>query len=124
MIPAKTLTPKAFAKHYPPGPRAIGACSRGNIEPKGEDIIIDIPVNDKSCRVYNVELLRKFQGDDTYPIPQGDKFDQRRELKSLEAVIKEISPGKSVFSHMFASPEYVYSFGKMILADGFGRRFR
>jgi hypothetical protein len=105
MIPAETLTPKEFAKRYRPGGRSIGARSPKNI--KGEDIINDIPTNAKSCRVYNVQVLRKFRGDDTYPIPQGDELYQSRELKSLEAVVKEISPGKSVFSHMFVSPQDV-----------------
>ena len=63
------------------------------MEPKAEDNLNDIPANTKSCCVYHVELLRKFRGEDTYPLPQGDKFDQCRELKSLEAVVKEISPG-------------------------------
>ena len=35
------------------------------------------------------------------------KFKDHRKLQSLEAVVKEISPGKSVFSHMLVSPEDV-----------------
>jgi len=68
------------------------------------------------CLVYDIKILRTFRGDDTYPIPEGDEFKPLRELTSLEAVVKEISPGKSVFSHMLVSPDDVVAI--------FGNEFR
>jgi len=110
MIPAKALTPKEFAQRYPPGVSVNGShggCSRMDIQPCGEDILNDIPPNTTSCLVYQVDILRTFRKDDTYPIPRGAEFQQLRALKSLRAVVKETSPGISVFSHMLISPEDV-----------------
>ena len=85
--------------------------SRKNVIPSGADhslsILNDIPVMAKSFVVYDNKILGAFRGDDTYPLPEGDELKQLRELKSLEAVVKEISPGKSVFSHMLVSPDDV-----------------
>jgi len=78
-------------------------------EPGSEStsIINDIPTMATSCLVYNTKALRQFQGDETYPIPQRDEFQQLRQLKALEAVMKELSPGQSVLSHMLVSADDV-----------------
>jgi hypothetical protein len=124
MIPAKCLTPTEFAKQFPPG--GSTGSSRDtrsrNINPgsltdeHSLSIINDIPTSAKSCLVYDATTLRTYRGDETYPIPQGAEFKQLRELKSLEAVVKQISRGKSVFSHMLVSPEDVVAM--------FGSEFR
>jgi hypothetical protein len=70
-------------------------------------IINDIHGQAKSSIVYDNKVLKAHCGDCTYPIPKSDKFKDHRQLQSLEALFKEISPGKSVFSHMIVSPEDV-----------------
>jgi hypothetical protein len=65
------------------------------------------PGQAKSFIVYDNKVLKEHCGDCTYPTPKSDKFKDHRQLQSLEAVFKEISPGKSVFSHMIVSPEDV-----------------
>jgi hypothetical protein len=65
------------------------------------------PGQAKSFIVYDNKVLQEHRGDCTYLIPTGDKFKDHRQFQSLEAVFKEISPGKSVFSHMLVSPEDV-----------------
>ena len=111
MIPAISLTTKDFTQRYPPsGSGRNNPRSRKNIDVGGgvsPSIINDIPKKTNSCIVYNNEDLKAHRGDCTYPIPEGDKFKDHRKLQSLEAVVKEISPGKSVFSHMLVSPEDV-----------------
>jgi len=69
-------------------------------------IINDTPINARSCFVYEKEVLKTYGGDFRYPLPEENHFNQCRKLNSLEAV-KEIGPGKTVFSHMYVSPEDV-----------------
>src|SRR5271154_5454767 len=110
MIPSITLTKEKFIEQYPPSGRT-GRRSRKNIDVGGgvsPSIINDIPGQAKSFTVYNNKVLQEHRGDCTYPIPKGDKFKDHRQLQSLDAVLKEISPGKSVFSHMIVSPEDVW----------------
>jgi hypothetical protein len=123
MIPSKSLTPTEFAKQYPRGGtvnKSRGRGSRTNIVSGSADeslsIVNDVPTRAKSFRTYDTNILRTFRGDDKYPLPEGDEIKQLRELKSLEAVVKEISPGKSVFSHMLVSPDDVVAI--------FGNEFR
>ena len=89
--------------------RSHGGRSRTDIQPCGQNVLNDIPANAKSCHVYEVDVLRTFCGEDTYPISQREEFQQLRKLRSLQAVVKEISPGKSVFSHMLISPKDVFA---------------
>jgi hypothetical protein len=110
MIPSITLTKEKFIEQYPPrgcggnNPRSRKKNVGGGASPS---IINDIPGQAKSFIVYDNKVLEKHRGDCTYPIPKGDKFKDHRQLQSLEAVVKKISPGKSVFSHMIVSPEDV-----------------
>lgn len=67
-------------------------------------ILNDVPTVATSCLIYGYDVLKKHSGDSTYPIPEKDEFKNLRELKSLEAVVKKISPGNTVFSHMLVSP--------------------
>ena len=122
MIPSKRLTPREFAKRYPHSgsvDKARGNHSRNiNAGCKDESLSIlnDIPTRATSYLVYETKILRTFRGDDTYPIPEKGDFQQLRKLKSLEAVVKEISPAKSVFSHMLVSPDDIVAI--------FGEEFR
>ena len=70
-------------------------------------IINDIPTTASSCLVYKWAIIQSFSGDSTYPIPTNNEFKNLRELKSLQAVVKQISPGNAVFSHMFVDPHDV-----------------
>jgi hypothetical protein len=66
-------------------------------------IINDVPLSAKSFLIYNHSVLKEYEGDGTFPVPQSDEFQYLHELKSLEAVVKETDSNKSVFSHMFVS---------------------
>jgi len=97
-------------QHPPSGCGGTSPRSRKTVDVSGgasPSIINDIPGQAKSFTVYNNKVLQEHCGDCTYPIPKGDKFKDHRQLQSLDAVFKEISPGKSVFSHMLVSPEDV-----------------
>lgn len=116
MIPGKTLTPQQFADQYPPsgsrGRRSFGRTESGTDH---LSIINDIPLKARSCFVYDNEVLKKYGGDSTYPLP--DEFNHCRKLNSLEAVVKQIGPGKTVFSHMYVGPEDVEMiFGKNLMS--------
>lgn len=123
MIHATSLTPEQFAEQYPRGGstgKTRGNRSKNDINAGSESpgIINDIPTMATSTLVYKTRTLRTYRGDETYPIPQGDEFQQLRQLKSLEAVVKEISPGESVFSHMWVSPDDVAAiFGNEFKAE-------
>ena len=125
MIPTRTLTPKEFSKCYPPWgnvDKPRGTRSRKDVNTASVDeslsILNNIPMRATSCLIYNNNILRTFRGDDTYPIPEGDQFQQLRELKSLEAVVKEITPNKAVFSYMLVSPEDVLAiFGEDFMEE-------
>lgn len=67
-------------------------------------IINDVPKCARSFLIYEYGVLKGHRGDGTFPAPQSDEFQHLRQLKSLEAVVKEISDGNSVFSHMVVSP--------------------
>jgi hypothetical protein len=108
MIPGGKFTPQEFARIFPPA--GSGRCPpryNGFNSEEPPSIINDIPIKAKSCFVYDIEVLKTYRGDNTYPIPDVNQFSQGRELISLEAVVKRIGPGKSVFSHMYVAPEDV-----------------
>ena len=114
MIPAITLNPQTFAKKFPPGgkgktPTHAASKATENGHGRSDDIsrhpiLNDVPTVATSCLIYDYDVLTKHSGDSTYPIPDDDEFKTLRKLKSLEAVVKRISPGNTVFSHMLVSP--------------------
>lgn len=114
MIPAITLNPQTFANKFPPGgngktPTHVASKATDNGRGRSDDIsshpiLNDVPTVATSCLIYGYDVLKKHSGDSTYPIPEKDEFKNLRELKSLEAVVKKISPGNTVFSHMLVSP--------------------
>src|SRR5216110_2378185 len=127
MIPARQLTPQEYLQEFPPGARTPFPSSQVNdtdhsnghgpsIPPRS--IINDVPVLATSFLIYNHDVLKEYGGDGTFPIPQSDEFQHLRELKSLEAVVKETDPGQSVFSHMLVSPAYV----RKIFGDDFMKK--
>lgn len=66
-------------------------------------ILNDVPLAATSCLLYQFNDLKDNAEDHTFPIP--DAFGELRELKSLEAVVKQMPDGKNtVFSHIFVSP--------------------
>ena len=65
--------------------------------------------------IYQYEDLKENAGNSTFPIPETEEFEELRELKSLEAVVKRMSDGNTVFSHMLVSPADV--------SDMFGEEF-
>lgn len=99
MIPATSLTAEEFHKRFHPG----GNASR-DVNSPNHPILSDIPGAATSCLVYRYTTLNNFIGDSTYPIPANDGFKSLREIQSLQAVVKQISPGNTVFSHMFVDP--------------------
>jgi hypothetical protein len=111
MIPATTLTPTEYSSKFPPGGR--GEMSTQTASKTAESGLVSHPIlNDnpevaKSYRLYKIEDLRAHAGDSTYPIPKRDGFEMLPELESLQAVVKEISEGVSVFLHMLVSPKDV-----------------
>jgi len=115
MISARTLTPHDFLQEFPPCGSGHGAELHSSLakdphDPNGcptsptSSIINDVPKCARSFLIYNHDVLKRHRGDGTFPAPQRDEFQGLRQLKSLEAVVKEISDGKSVFSHMVVSP--------------------
>ena len=70
-------------------------------------IINDIRTTASSCLVYELTTIQSISGDSTYTIPMSDEFETLGELKSLQAVVKQISVGNVVFSHMFVDPHDV-----------------
>jgi hypothetical protein len=112
MIPARRLTPQAYVQEFPPGGRPSFPSSQndtGHSNGHGashppRNIINDVPLSAKSILIYKHAVLKQYEGDGTFPIPQSGDFQHLCELKSLEAVVKETDPGKSVFSHMLVSP--------------------
>lgn len=70
-------------------------------------ILNDIPTIATSCLIYDYEELKKHAGDSTYPIPAADDYANLHELKSRQAVVKKLSDGNSVFSHMLVLPNDV-----------------
>ena len=107
MIPAKTLTLKEFSKRYPPGgsaDRSHGGRSWTDIQPCGQNVLNDIPANAKSWSTSSERSAEKI------PILfLRERSFRNFELRSLQAVVKEISSGKSVFSHVLISPEDVFA---------------
>ena len=80
-------------------------CNRCPKKDRALVILNDVPPAATSCLVYDSKELHKHKGDSTYPIPAKDEFQPHRELKSLEAVFKQVSKDDCIFSHMFVSPE-------------------
>jgi hypothetical protein len=128
MIPAITLNTQMFAKKCPPGGKGktpAHAASKATENRLGSSddisrhpILNDVPTVATSCLIYDYDVLKKHSGDSTYPIPEKDEFKNLRELKSLEAVVKRISPGNTVFSHMLVSPADVLKlFGEDFMKD-------
>lgn len=115
MIPAMRLSKNEFQMKFLPGgnrtvrPQAtfMPAEGRDVITSKHHPILNDIPPTATSCLIYNYSELKSYSGDSTYPIPGIDEFKNFRELKSLQAVVKQLSDGNTVFSHMFVDPHDV-----------------
>ena len=127
MIPARRLTPQEYLQEFPPGGRPPFSSSQLNDTDhtnghgpsrRPRSIINDVPLSAKSFLIHKQDVLKEFGGDGTFPIPQSDEFQYLRELKSLEAVVKETDPGKSVFSHMLVSPADV----RKIFGDDFMKK--
>ena len=129
MFRSTNLSPKEFARKFPPGGNektsAQGAPSEA-LETKGGNthriskhpILNDIPTAATSCLIYNYEDLKDDTRDSTYPIPKTEEFQALRELKSLEAVVKRMSDGNTVFSHMLVSPADVLNlFGESFMKE-------
>ena len=112
MIPARRLTPQEYLQEFLPGGRPPFPSSQNDTRrsnghgsyPYPRNIINDVPLSAKSFLIYKHSVLKEYGGGGTFPIPQSDEFQHLRELKSLEAVVKETDSGKSVFSHMLVSP--------------------
>jgi len=96
MIPALELSAAEFARRYPPGGNETSEASSRH------PILNDVPLAATSCLLYELKDLKDNAEDHTFPIP--DAFGDLRELKSLEAVVKRMPDGNTVFSHMFVSP--------------------
>ena len=79
-----------------------------------------MPLSAKSFLIYNHAVLKKYEGDGTFPIPHSDEFQYLQELKSLEAVVKETDSGKSVFSHTLVSPADV----RKMFGDDFMKKMK
>ena len=114
MIPAICLSKPEFCRKFTPGGKRT-ARSYTTFKPaKSQDfntfnhpILNDIPPTAASCLIYNYAQLKNYSGDSTYPIPANDEFKNHRKLKSLQAVVKLLSDGNTVFSHMFVHPHDV-----------------
>jgi len=113
MIPAINLNPKEYTKKFLPGGKGkTSTHTASKVTENGgkfrddfrHPILNDIPTVATSCKIYDHDDLKNHIGDSTYPIPDDDELKKLRELKSLEAVMKRISPGNTVFSHMLVSP--------------------
>ena len=83
--------------------KASKARGSDNVNTHTYPILNDIPTVATSCLIYKYSTLQSYIGDSTYPIPTNDEFKSLRQLKSLQAVAKEISDGNVVFSHMFVN---------------------
>jgi hypothetical protein len=126
MIPARRLTPQEYLQEFPRGCRSPFPSSEndsdhssghGSVHPS-HNIINDVPLPAKSFLIYKHAVLKEYEGDGTFPIPQSDQFQHLRKLNSLDAVVKETDSGKSVFSHMLVSPADV----RKIFGDDFHER--
>src|SRR5437763_11329855 len=112
MIRAINMSPKEFARKYPPGGKgkesthtpSKSADYSGSSRRFRHPILNDIPTAATSCLIYKYEDLKSAAGDCTYPIPETQEFEALRELKTLEAVVKLLPDGTTVFSHMLVSP--------------------
>ena len=113
MIPARQLTYLQYRKEFPRGgkgppppsaPKNKSRHSNGTANDPGRNIINDVPLAAKSFLIYKHSILKEYEGDGTFPIPEGDEFQDLRQLETLRAVVKEIDCGKSIFSHMWVSP--------------------
>ena len=103
MIPAVHLNKEEFYRKVPPGGKGMSSTrkaskARGsnNVNTHTHPILNDIPTVATSCLIYKYSTLQSYIGDSTYPIPTNDEFKSLRQLKSLQAVAKEISDGNVV----------------------------
>ena len=121
MIPALDLNKEEFHRKFPPGGNTASkpAASR-DVNASTHPILNDIPAATTSRLVYKWATIQRFGGDSTYPIPSNDEFKNLRELKSLQAVVKQISVGNAVFSHMLVNPHDVL----ILFGDDFMKEMR
>ena len=108
MIPAVELKKEHFHRKFAPGgnPASKAAVSR-EANTSTHPILNDIPPSATSCLVYKCGTLKDFNSDSAYLLPTEEEFPNLRKLESLQAVVKAISVGKAVFSHMFVDPDDV-----------------
>lgn len=114
MIPAICLSKTEFHKKFPPVGKRSNRLHITSDSTESQDvntsihpILNDIPPTAASCLIYNYAEVKSRSGNSTYPIPANDQFKNHRELKSLQAVVKQLSDGNTVFSHMFVHPHDV-----------------
>src|SRR5436305_5018948 len=98
MIPPIKLSAEEFARKYPPGGKGRTSSSTSFRESEGGDlcrhpILNDVRIAATSCLIYQYKDLKDNAGDSTFPIPETEKFEELRELKSLKAVVKQMSDG-------------------------------
>ena len=115
MLPIKSVSPTEFCAEFPP--RSKRTIKTGINDPGNHRIWNDVPSRATRITVYEHDALQNHNAD-VYPIPSHDQFSSLRKLNSLEAVVKQVSPGNALFSHMLVDPEDVAKlFGESFMEE-------